>query len=496
MAGAHEAVGDDVPVWLERLDHALADVADEHDRARLLLARAAVGARHRSLTITMADADEAAARFDGLGDARGVARAVAFAASVTVELDDVTATLDHLVRALVALEQVHDDETVGDVLNELGIVLHRVGAYERALELYERAGAAARRQGSRWRVERSTHNQIESLLACARLARLVGAPGDHEHRLVRAEGLARELGSSVDTEHYVVEGPRMLADVLCELDRPEEAWLTLLTAPVPDPDTYAYAARLSVEARCLRRLGQAERALAALDAAIALGTVVPEEAEGLFLLEERAQVRRQTGDLVGAFDDMRATMALVWQRQVRQSALAVDRLGALVEAEMGRRHLSRSAEIDPLTDVGNRLALDRRIERSGDRPTVAVLAVDLDGLADVNGRHGQAVGDEVLAAVASLLRIEVRDGDLVARTGGDEFVLLLDGLDDGAARSIAERIERRVSGNDWTTYTPGLAVTVSVGAVAGPGRDARRLVQRADVALYEAKRRAVDRAAS
>lgn len=497
VAAAYGAAGTDrAAEWVVRIDQALLDVVEEHDRARLLLARATAGSAERPQPSTMADVAAAAAVFDALGDRRGLAYAAAFGAALTVGLDDIGATVDQVVRALVAVEQVHDDEVASDVLDELGSVLHRIAADERAVELHERAGSAARRSGSRWRVERSARNQVDGLLAAVRLARIVGDADDGGARLVRAEGLARELGSTADTDHFLDEGPRLLADVLCELGRPEEAWLTLLAAPLPEPDTWAYAARLVVEARCLRLLGQPARALAALDEVVALDVLPTDDTERLFVLHERSSLRHEMGDAGGALVDARAATAIVWRRLNRQTAHAVDRVGALAEAEMNRRHLSRSAEVDPLTDVGNRLALERRLDRSGDRPTMAVLAIDVDALAAVNHQHGRAVGDEALAALAALLRLEVRDGDLVARTAGDEFVLVLDGLDLAAADAIAERIRRRVADHDWSPYAAGLRLDVSVGTAAGAGRDARRLVQRADLSLYEAKRVGADRAAS
>ena len=186
----------------------------------------------------------------------------------------------------------------------------------------------------------------------------------------------------------------------------------------------------------------------------------------------------------------------MWRRHQRQMGRVVDDVWLDVEREVEALHVTRSAETDPLTDVGNRQALERRLDRSGDRAVLAVLAVDLDHLGAVNEAFGPAVGDEVLAGVAGLLRLELRDSDLVARQGGDDFVLVLDGLDLAAAQVIAERVRRRVAGHDWTPWGEALRMTVSIGAAAGPGRDARRLVQRADLSLFEAKRAGRDRVAA
>lgn len=500
VTGSAAAIGtDDVTSWLERLDRAVVDAPDEHGRARLVFARAWAALGTRPTSSVLDDADDAAAAFDALGDARNAGRAAAFAAGTAADLGDVDGALDRSVDALVAVESAGDDEVAADVLDEVATVLQRLGAHDRAIELHERAGAAARRAGSRWRVDRSARSQTECLLAAARLDALTGVAGDGAAvRLHRAEGAARELAAVGGSEAATSEGARLLADVLCEMDRGEEAWLMLLTAAVPDVATEpeAYAAHLVIEARCLRRLGQATRAVALLDEALSLDVLPAAEGDALLALDERSRARHDAGDLDGALADVRTVMARVWARQRNLAGRAVDRLGPRVEAELERRHVSRSAEVDPLTEAGNRLALERRLDRSGDRPTVAVVAVDLDGFGALNEVHGRDVGDEVLARVAGLLRLEVRDGDLVARTGGDQFVLVLDGTDLDVARAVAERIRRRVATHGWDALGADLAPSVSVGVAAGAGRDARRVAQRADLALYDVVRRGGERAAS
>jgi diguanylate cyclase (GGDEF)-like protein len=130
----------------------------------------------------------------------------------------------------------------------------------------------------------------------------------------------------------------------------------------------------------------------------------------------------------------------------------------------------------------------RRARRSAE--PVSVLLVDIDHFKAVNDRHGHLVGDEVLVAVADVLRASARPSDLVGRFGGEEFVVLLSGADlDGAARA-AERIRGHVA--ELRCQIGGIAplsVTVSVGVATttGSAGDLPDLLENADAALYRAK---------
>jgi diguanylate cyclase (GGDEF)-like protein len=161
-----------------------------------------------------------------------------------------------------------------------------------------------------------------------------------------------------------------------------------------------------------------------------------------------------------------------------------------------RRELEHRAMHDPLTGLPNReLLMDRlsvalaRLGRQG--TAVGVLFIDLDGFKEVNDAHGHAVGDELLVSIASRLRREVRDGDTVARYGGDEFVVLCEDLvhlDAAAplARRLAGAIGQPVSSGDRL-----LAVQASVGFVVeqNPATSAEALVTRADAEMYRVKQR-------
>lgn len=151
-----------------------------------------------------------------------------------------------------------------------------------------------------------------------------------------------------------------------------------------------------------------------------------------------------------------------------------------------------AAILDPLTGMLNRHALNTRVpeieeqSRLTGRP-VGVIVADLDHFKAVNDNHGHHVGDAVLRDVAYVLRRELRAYDLAYRLGGEEFVVLLPGASTVETQTMAERLRAAVAAEP----IQGLDVRISVGAACtapGEGFVWRELFERADAALYEAKR--------
>ena len=170
------------------------------------------------------------------------------------------------------------------------------------------------------------------------------------------------------------------------------------------------------------------------------------------------------------------------------------------------RHLELAADTDYKTGLLTAAAWHTRAERELARLAAApsaVLVIDLDHFKRVNDRHGHIAGDSVLVAVAARLRAEVRDQDLVGRFGGEEFVVLLAGVDiseaDGSeganVLAIAERMRAGIAALRIEIPTPDGPLTVtgltaSIGAAIHPrhGTDVGTLMHAADAALYAAKR--------
>ncbi len=178
--------------------------------------------------------------------------------------------------------------------------------------------------------------------------------------------------------------------------------------------------------------------------------------------------------------------------------------GAAIEATaaLDRVETHRSAEVrastDALTGLPNRRYFDEFCallagrRRSDD--AVGILMVDIDHFKRINDRHGHDVGDAVLRAVGGAIAGAVRDGDVPARFGGEEFVVLLRKPSGRIAVDVAERVREAVGALDLRAIGPG-SVSVSVGVAVqdAPEEAVTDLLSRADRALYRAKRAGRDR---
>jgi diguanylate cyclase (GGDEF)-like protein len=162
-------------------------------------------------------------------------------------------------------------------------------------------------------------------------------------------------------------------------------------------------------------------------------------------------------------------------------------LAGLCAPHLEMARLSRLAAIDPLTGVLNRRGLDLVLAEEAQR-MASVAMCDLDRFKRVNDDHGHAAGDELLRRVAHLLASVVRGGDGVVRWGGEEFLLVLPGVELGQARRIVERARATVEEDAVVVGGKVLRVTISAGvAERHPGESRDAVIARADEALYVAK---------
>jgi diguanylate cyclase (GGDEF)-like protein len=172
----------------------------------------------------------------------------------------------------------------------------------------------------------------------------------------------------------------------------------------------------------------------------------------------------------------------------------------LGELDASRNRMAHMARHDTLTGLPNRAVFMDRLEHAviATRRTggcLAVLFIDLDRFKHVNDTHGHAIGDHVLVQTATIMRSAVREVDTVARWGGDEFVILLEAMDqEHEARRVAQALLDRFD-SPLLVADIELELGVSIGISMYPrdAFDAAELIQRADEAMYLAKHRAGNR---
>lgn len=169
------------------------------------------------------------------------------------------------------------------------------------------------------------------------------------------------------------------------------------------------------------------------------------------------------------------------------------------EFEIRNAELSRQAATDPLTGLYNRRHLLGVLDQETSRylrtaRSFAVIVGDIDNFKTINDRHGHQCGDAVIVAVAAALRDAVRAPDLVARWGGEEFLVFLPETSLDEALGVAARIQARLARAPIVQGTERLDVRMTLGvALIGPDGSVERLLQRADEALYRGKRAGRDR---
>lgn len=169
------------------------------------------------------------------------------------------------------------------------------------------------------------------------------------------------------------------------------------------------------------------------------------------------------------------------------------------ERDVARVH----AERDPLTGVLNRNGLRHRLDyllalTDETFESLGVLYLDLDGFKRINDSYGHAVGDACLRAVAEVISDELRQGDLLGRDGGEEFIVVLPGAGRAHALAVAERIRDHVQARCHEVDGHPVRLTISIGLADAAGSDisAEALIATADRAMYAAKQQGRNRVIS
>ncbi|HEY2771658.1 MAG TPA: diguanylate cyclase [Solirubrobacteraceae bacterium] len=354
------------------------------------------------------------------------------------------------------------------------------------------------------------------------------------------EEAEREIARGLEVAHGIESGNNFVlgvlhstrADIRLLAGRPEAALqdaersIALLTAS-GEPNPYVLGVTVRAEVQARMALGQFEDAQQTGEGALAwLGDRVPQTRS--LILSTLAEALREAGRVEEAYDALarsaelerrafrelselqfsldRATLETSAARRQSETLAARNRQLAQAHRELERRtsqlegleeQLRDQAERDWLTGLYNRRYLARELSRLAQERLALPLSLavlDLDRFKSINDRFGHDVGDRVLVRVAALLGEVLRGSDMVVRSGGEEFIVLMPLTGEAPASACSERIRRAIHDEPWDQIAAGLSVTTSIGVVTTDDpADLGALVKLGDQRLYDAKHAGRDR---
>ena len=496
-------------------------------------------------------ARQAAALAESAGDGSAQARGLRSLANQLLRLGEQEAAVTACREAVAVLEPIGDDAAICEVLTVQAMPLNELGMHEEALEVLARGREIAQRLGDRellyWvhnrtgvvhgsmgRYDLSTGYLMKALTMVegmddeARFCILnnVGDNAVYEVSRLRAEGdratadetLRSALGYVAEALRLAREAANPFREGICldnfgmlrALGGDFEAADRMIEDARAIAVIHGYrsleSAALQHQARVRLMRGDCARAidglLEALDRAMAAG----ETPMAMEIHRELSGAYERVGDFASALRQYRAYHALeraahndVAAARARMAVHQFELDNARLEAELARvrsaeleaANLSwqRQATEDALTGLPNRRQAEQRLPEMAATGALCVAIADVDHFKGVNDRFGHFVGDEVLRRIAMVLRDNVRDTDLVARLGGEEFLIGLESTDPADAAARCEVLRAQVAAYPWADLEPGLELTVSFGVAAVPSpAGLPAAMTRADQRLYEAKR--------
>ncbi|HEV7993415.1 MAG TPA: diguanylate cyclase [Gemmatimonadaceae bacterium] len=469
-----------------------------------------------------------------LGDTRANAEAEKVYGVIARETGDLVTAETHLTRAREMAKAVNDLEFEGDVNRELAELFDRLGRSRETLQALNRAHSCftqlrarheladvgrrmARLEGDFLDVVRQWGESIESKDVhtqghCERVADLAGAlaakAGFDESSLFwfRIGALLHDVGKLI-VPAEVLNKPGQLTDAEWALIRQHPTAGVEMLAEVDFPwdvspmvrshherwDGHGYPDRIAGT-----DIPLAARVLCIADVYDAL-TTQRSYKRPFSHLEAMEIMRRESGK---QFDpQLFAKFEELVRRGTLNHAPALERAAPLRKS--GTFNAVPTAEEDDLTgalvrrafvDVTSAVVAERR--RTG--ATVSLLVIDVDQFKSVNDNYGHLTGDDALRLVAGVIREQLRPGQYLGRYAGDEFVVLLPGLDGDAARTVADQVRTTTSSMPIPlreSSGQSMHVTLSIGVATAPahGESFEALFTAADRALFEAKREGRDK---
>lgn len=224
------------------------------------------------------------------------------------------------------------------------------------------------------------------------------------------------------------------------------------------------------------------------------------DADHLWELDAQVFRTQQKQEGEESFKDKNGTMRHYWTVKIPLKAEGASNVliglsTDITELHMMKEELQRQASTDALTGLNNRRSFYEHAHREYSRclrskQPLSVIAIDIDHFKSINDQYGHPTGDAVLCAVARRCQEVLREEDLLARTGGEEFALILPETSRDTAMEIAERLRQLLQGYDLHVAPSAISVTISLGVATNNASDSSfySLFSRADHVLLEAKR--------
>ncbi|MEO8345106.1 MAG: diguanylate cyclase [Betaproteobacteria bacterium] len=465
----------------------------------------------------------ALAGFDAAGSELATARTLRAISIIHDSLGDFSQALDFQLRALEIDERIGNTASRAATLRTIGLVCSKTGDHITGLDFYRQSLALCTQEGDALERGKTLNNIGINLKNVGQFHEALAALSE-AHQLFATLGMPllqsaalNNLGLVQEKLGNVVEAERTLRDALA-LSESIDYFYGVAHAHMAlgrmfgtrfrqdEAREHLHAALEICERHDIKLTGyECHEALADLYERSGDPVLALHHFRRFHQLEHEVQLE-SAGNKLRAFaiqyqvaaakrdaELQRDRQAVLTRANVELDALNVSLTEANLQKTMLLDQLERQTFEDALTGLANRRRLDQRLAdefslalRHG-RP-LAVAIADLDDFKKVNDRFSHAIGDAALRALAKLLTSQVRHTDLVARFGGEEFVLVLVQTDADAACRVCEKLRSAVENFDWDTVHSGLALTLSIGMCADtklPGHE--RMLALADRNLYLAK---------